>query len=83
MVHASACPFCADAQTALAELGREFPIEVDLAAADSEAGRALVSVHRPALFPLVLVDGSFFSAGRLPRRKLRARLTTSAAVTRP
>jgi hypothetical protein len=32
------------------------------------------------MFPLVLVDGAFFSAGRLPRRKL-ARLLTQPAST--
>jgi len=29
-----------------------------------------VAVHRPAMNPLVLVDGAFFSSGRLPRKKL-------------
>jgi hypothetical protein len=58
------------------DLGREYPIRVDRVEADSAAGQALVGAHRPAMFPLVLVDGAFFSAGRLPRRKLRALLAT-------
>jgi hypothetical protein len=84
LVHTPACHLCADAQAALAELGRHVPIQVDLVAANSEAGQALVGAHRPGMFPLVLVDGVFFSAGRLPRRKLHALLVArSVAVTRP
>ncbi|MGE5830088.1 MAG: hypothetical protein ACM30G_17260 [Micromonosporaceae bacterium] len=75
LVHTPACHFCTDAQTALAELGRVYAIQVDLVAADSDAGRALIGAHRPAMFPLVLLDGAYFSVGRLPRRKLRAHLT--------
>ena len=75
LVHTPACHFCADAQAALTELGREFAIRVDLVAADSDAGQALIGAHRPAMFPLVLLDGVYFSVGRLPRRKLSARLT--------
>jgi hypothetical protein len=76
LVHAPACHYCADAQVALTDLGREHPIRVDRVAADSDAGRALVGAHRPGMFPLILVDGAFFSAGRLPRRKLRDLLAT-------
>ena len=32
------------------------------------------------MFPLVLVDGAFFSVGRLPRRKLRKVLTARGAA---
>ncbi len=41
LVHAPACHFCSDAQAALEELSRRYPIEVDLVAADSDTGRAL------------------------------------------
>lgn len=75
LVHAPACHFCADAQEALTNLGEQYPIQVDLIDADSDTGHRLVSLHRPAMFPLVLVNGKFFSAGRLPRRKLHALLT--------
>ncbi|HET8660866.1 MAG TPA: hypothetical protein VFM55_17920 [Micromonosporaceae bacterium] len=81
LVHGPACHLCLDAQAALAELGRELPIRVDLVAAGSDAGRALVGAHRPAMFPLVLVDGVFLSAGRLPRGKLRARLAARRVVS--
>jgi hypothetical protein len=82
LVEAPACHFCADAQDALAELTREHPVRVDVVAADSEVGQYLIGVHRPAMFPLVLADGAFFSAGRLPRRKLRALLATTPTEVR-
>jgi hypothetical protein len=82
LVHAPACQFCADAEAGLTSLALEFEFRVDLVAANSETGRVLVDGHRPAMFPLVLVDGAFFSQGRLPRRKLRALLAvpTGAGV---
>jgi hypothetical protein len=81
LVHAPACHLCADAQAALAELSGQFPLDIDLVPADGATGRALVDAHRPAMFPLVLIDGVFFSAGRLPRGKLRARLAARPAVS--
>jgi glutaredoxin len=78
LVHGPACHFCTDAQAALGALDDDFEFRVDLVAADSERGQALVATHRPGMFPLVLVDGGFFSAGRLPRNKLRALLTNRA-----
>ena len=70
VVHAPACHFCHDAEVALAVLARDFPLVVRSVGIDTDEGRALVAEHRPAMNPLVLVDGSFFSAGRLPRKKL-------------
>lgn len=81
VVHAPACHFCADALDALAELGRQFPLRLELVEAGSPRGTALVAAYRPGMFPLVLFDGGFFSSGRLPRRKLLARLLSSPAVT--
>ena len=74
VVHAEACHFCEDAYRALTDIAAERPIDIEMIAADSEAGRALFNLHRPAMYPLVLVDGSYFSAGRLPRKKLLAAL---------
>ncbi len=37
----------------------------------------------PGMFPLVLVDGAFFSVGRLPRKKLRKLLVARAVVAVP
>lgn len=71
VVHTVACHFCEDAQAALAELAGEFALTVELVAATEPRGAALIRQHGPGMFPLVLVDGEFFSVGRLPRRKLR------------
>jgi hypothetical protein len=81
VVRTTACHLCADAQDALVELGHTFPIRVEVLDPDTGHGQALVGAHRPAMFPLVLVDGAFFSAGRLPRRKLRALLATRTVTT--
>lgn len=70
LVQAPACHFCDDAEAALADLARSYPMTVERVDVRSEAGHELVRRHRPALNPLVLVDGAYFSAGRLPRRKL-------------
>ena len=80
LVENPACHFCADAEAGLDQLAREFPVTVDRVPADSDAGQALVGHHRPSMFPLILVDGSYFSAGRLPRAKLRALLVGGTAV---
>ena len=70
VVHSPACHFCDDAAQALEELSAEYAIEVAIVGIDSTVGATLVAVHRPAMNPLVLVDGAFFSSGRLPRKKL-------------
>ena len=43
----------------------------------------LVAEHRPPLSPLVLVDGAYFSAGRLPRKKLAKLLTARGTALVP
>ena len=78
LVTSPGCHLCADARDALAELRRELPIRVREVNAASAEGLALVARHRPALQPLVLVDGEPFSVGRLPRRKLRRLLERGA-----
>jgi hypothetical protein len=80
VVHAPACHFCDDALGALAELARNYDLVVEPVEADSDEGRELVARHRPAMFPLVLVDGAWFSVGRLSRGKLRALLTSRVDV---
>ena len=78
VVTADACHFCDDAQAALAELARAYPLTVRPVAADSTDGQALLHAHGAGMFPLILVDGAFFSAGRLPRRKLARLLARKA-----
>ena len=79
LVHAEACHFCTEAGEALEELARTFALDVRNVPADSDEGRALVTEHRPAMSPLVLLDGEFFSHGRLPRKKLTRLLEARAA----
>ncbi|RPF28221.1 glutaredoxin family protein [Georgenia muralis] len=80
VVHAPACHFCEDAERALEALAERYPLDVDTIDIDSAEGRRLVAVHRPAMNPLVLVDGTFFSSGRLPRRKLEKVLARTVPV---
>ncbi|GEN81373.1 glutaredoxin family protein [Actinotalea fermentans] len=80
VVHSQACHFCDDALDALAELGSRHALEVSVVEIDSPLGATLVAVHRPAMNPLVLVDGAFFSSGRLPRRKLARLLEAREAA---
>lgn len=70
VVHSPACHFCEDAQQALTDLAARYPLTVELVEAAGGRGEALVAEHRTPMFPLVLVDGAFFSSGRLPRKKL-------------
>ncbi len=70
LVHAPACHFCDDAADVLRELRAEYAVEATVVDVESSVGATLVAVHRPAMNPLVLVDGEFFSSGRLPRKKL-------------
>jgi hypothetical protein len=76
LVTAPACHLCEDAQAALAELAQDCPLSVRKVTADSSEGQALLHAHGAGMFPLVLVEGAFFSAGRLPRRKLAQLLLT-------
>lgn len=80
LVTAQGCHFCEDARDGLAELGVEFPLEVREVDALTPEGLAFVERHRPAMWPLVLVDGEPFSSGRLPRTKLRRLLERAARV---
>lgn len=78
VVHAEACHFCDEAERELTSLAKQFPLAVRLVPIDSVEGRSLVDLHRPAMNPLVLVDGAYFSSGRLPRKKLARLLDASA-----
>ena len=70
VVDSEACHFCEDAHRALAALAASYPLAVDNVDVRSEEGRALMAHHRAPMSPLVLLDDTFFSSGRLPRRKL-------------
>jgi glutaredoxin len=70
VVESEACHFCEQARSSLAELAVTHPLLIDIIDVRSEEGHALMQSHRASMSPLVLVDGEFFSHGRLPRRKL-------------
>jgi len=80
VVQSPGCHFCDDARAVLAELATEFPLTVEYLTCTEARGAALIREHRAGMYPLVLVDGGFFSAGRLPRKKLRAQLTARFAA---
>ena len=75
VVESEACHFCADAHQILAGFAVDYPVVVDTVDVRSESGRLLMARHRATMSPLVLIDGAFFSNGRLPRRKLAKHLT--------
>jgi glutaredoxin len=75
LVTAPGCHFCEDAHRALTGLIEHgAAIELEVVQATSPLGLALLAEHRPAMNPLVLIDRRYFSAGRLPMRKLQAHL---------
>lgn len=76
VVSSEGCHFCHDAVEALEELSREFALEVRVVDIRSEEGAEIERTHRPPMPPAVLIDGEFFSFGRLPRKKLRRYLET-------
>lgn len=82
VVHAPACHLCEDAQRALAVLAEHYPLVVERVDIRSDRGQTLVRAHRSPMSPLVLVDGAFFSFGRLPRRKLATMLDQRKAAPR-
>jgi alkyl hydroperoxide reductase subunit AhpF len=81
VVRAPACHLCDDVQEALARAGAHSPFRFELIDADSSAGIELVRCYRPAAFPLILVNGEFFSQGRLSRGKLQALLDAQPAAS--
>lgn len=80
VVHAPACHFCDDAETALREMAAHYPMTIEKVDIRTSAGIELTRAHRSTMNPLVLVDGEFFSAGRLPRKKLARLLDRRLAV---
>lgn len=75
LVESEACHFCADAHEVLEVFATSYPLTVESIDVRSDTGRALMARHRAPMSPLVLVDGAFFSSGRLPRRKLEKLLS--------
>ena len=80
LVRTPACHFCDQAAERLEALSRRFPLAVTTVDLDSPHGAALIAEHRPGMYPLVLLDGEFFSSGRLPATKLTRLLERDADV---
>ena len=70
VVTAPGCHFCDDAHARLHALGRAGLLRLTAVPAESPQGEALIAEHRPGMFPLTLVAGRYFHAGRIPRGKL-------------
>jgi len=75
VVEAPACHLCENAKSTLAALALTYPMTIQVLSIGSEQGGALMARHRAPMSPLVLLDGQYFSSGRLPRRKLERALT--------
>ena len=80
MVEAEACHFCADAHETLDAFAARYPIALTSLDARDPVGIALMQEHRAAMSPLILIDGEFFSQGRLPRGKFQRLLEQRAAA---
>ena len=70
----AACHLCEDAHGELSARAERGELSLKVTDAESEEGRRLVATHRPAMFPLVLLDGRPLGHGRLSRRRLDAAL---------
>jgi hypothetical protein len=79
LVEAPACHLCGDAKSTLAVLAHRYPMTIQVLSIGSVQGGALMARHRAPMSPLVLLDGQYFSSGRLPRRKLERRLEKARA----
>ena len=71
VVTSPACHLCEDALVALGAFADEYPLVIREVDITSPEGLRLFEEHRPPMAPIVIVDGEFFSWGRLPRKKLR------------
>lgn len=81
VVESEACHFCEDARRVMTDLAAAYPLTIETVDVRTPAGTKLMQEHRASMSPLVLVDGVFFSHGRLPRRKLQKLLTGRYGAT--
>lgn len=83
IVASPGCHFCADAESAIAEIARQHPLRVRRVEITSSEGSGLIQEFGAAMSPLVLLDGEFVSAGRLSRGRLRNVLDDAGALREP
>ena len=74
VVEAPACHLCEDAKSSPGSPGAVLSDDRPRGVDQRRARSALMQAHRAPMSPLVLLDGAYFSSGRLPRRKLEKRL---------
>jgi len=75
------CPLYGDVLRVLDEVGEKHPLKVREVLVGSIEADALIEEHRPAMLPLVLVDGTYLSEGPLPHADLEARLAALESAT--
>jgi glutaredoxin len=73
------CPLCDQAKAALARLAADYKLTVREIALDTDEGRQLALQAGTPFPPMLFLDGSPFSYGRVSERKLRKTLDRSAA----
>lgn len=69
IVTSEACHWCEEAKDTIERLSRSHPLQIRTVDALEPEGRQLLHAHAASMYPLVLVDGQYFSHGRLPRRR--------------
>ncbi len=77
------CGLCEDAEDILGRLAREYPLTLTSVNLASAEGHHLALRYGIIFAPGVLLDGSFFSYGRLSERKLRRALAARLAARVP
>jgi glutaredoxin len=70
----TSCTFCEQAKETLGRLKQEYELDIVEVSLDTDEGRALGERHGVLFAPGILLDGEFFSFGRLSERKLRRQL---------
>ncbi|WP_202613728.1 glutaredoxin [Ornithinimicrobium cerasi] len=77
LLTSSACHLCEDAHQELSRRAARGELYLEVVPAETEQGSRLIAEHRPAMFPLVLLDGRVLGHGRLSRRRLGAALRSA------
>jgi glutaredoxin len=69
------CAWCRDGKKILAELGQEFPLQIEEINLDAEQGRQLADEYQLMFAPGLISNGGLIAHGRLSKRALRRYLT--------
>jgi|SRR5450759_2258631 glutaredoxin len=71
LLTAEDCHFCEQGKGTLDKLTREFPLDVEEVALESDRGRDLASKFGVPFPPGLFLDGTFIGFGRISERKVR------------